>query len=517
MTISFYTRWMKLNYPNFFYSIAAIAAGAVFPLGLAPFNYFWAALLSSTLFLAVIINANTKQALWRGFLYGCSSFGVGVSWVFIAIHYFGNTAPWLAALLTIVFVFYLALFPSLLAYFLQKFFPSSSTAKFYWVYPSLWVLLEWLRGWFLTGFPWAYAGYSQLNTALAGFAPIGGVFLLSFLAVMTSSALIAPFYLPKKSRYTGLVLVILLWGIGYGSLYINWTQPNGKAIEISLLQGNIQREFKWNPEKVLANITHYIEMTKQHWHSDLIVWPEGTFSLPQNYGQEYIEKLDQEAAAHHSTVVIGLPYSENNQFFNSMMLLGSHHGLYAKRHLVPFGEYTPFSSLLKPLLSWLKIPMSDYTPGADHQDILNINGVHIAPFICYEIAYPGLVQQSLPAADVLLTTSEDAWYGNSIAVNQHLQMVQMRARESGRYSLFVANTGISAIINPEGKILQQLALNTQGSITEKIPAIIGSTPWIITGNWPWLTLMLVGILVIYSRQSRRHTKRTIKTNHRTIQ
>lgn len=507
-TISFYTQLMKLTYRNIFWPITCIAAGAIFPLGLAPFHYFWASILSATLFLATIINTNTKQAFWRGFLYGCASFGVGVSWVFVAIHYFGNTAPWLAVLLTMLFVCYLALFPGLLAWAMQKFFPTPSASTYYWVYPGLWVLMEWLRGWFFTGFPWAYAGYTQLNTALAGFAPIGGVFLLSFLTIMTGSALVTPFYLPRKSRYIGLGFVLILWGIGYGCLHIDWTRPNGKAITISLLQGNIQREFKWDPEKAFANINHYIDMTKQHWQSDFIVWPEGTFSVPQDYGQTFIQALDQEASKHNSTVAIGLPYRENDRYFNSIMLLGTQHGEYSKRHLVPFGEYTPLNSLLKPLLTWLQIPMSNFTPGPAHQAILNINGVRIAPFICYEIAYSGLVNQSLPEADVLLTTSEDAWYGESIAVDQHLQMVQMRAMEAGRYALFVANTGISATINHKGKILQTLALNTEGSITEKIPAIIGSTPWVITGNWPWLMLVLLGLLIIYWRQS-RHSKGAI--------
>jgi len=234
----------------------------------------------------------------------------------------------------------------------------------------------------------------------------------------------------------------------------------------------------------------------ENWNSDFIVWPESSFSLPQTYGKQVLDNLEIEAKQHNATINIGLPYQEaDGRYYNALMLIGADNGKYFKRHLVPFGEYTPLNFLIGPLLSWLKIPMSNFSAGPTNQPLLDVHGVKIAPFICYEIVYPNLVNRDLPEAQMLMTISEDAWYGDSNAVDQHLEMAQMRSLESGRYSLFAVNTGISAIIDDHGKILQSLSLNKRGVITQQVPAMIGRTPWSVTGDGIWLLMMLAGVMV----------------------
>lgn len=476
--------------------LVSLLIGAALPLAFAPFHYWFVSIIALAMLIELLNNCTPGRAFARGLAFGFGAFGTGISWVYIAIRYFGNAAPVLSVLLTSLLVLYCALFPALACYIQRKYFKDNALS-----FASIWVLSEWVRGWLFSGFPWLFVGYSQMSW-LGGFAPIGGIYLMSFITVFSA-------YLLTRLKVRPIVAISFLSAIflfGYFGQHIAWTAPNHKTLKVSLLQGNIAKELKWNPQQIMRNIHSYANLTKVNIRSDLIVWPEGTFSVPQTYGQPIIHELTTLAKKHHSTIALGIPYVDDNRFYNSLLLIGQSHGLYSKRHLVPFGEYTPLEKLLAPLISWLQIPMSNFAAGADDQALLTVKGITIAPFVCYEIVYPNLVLRDLPKANILLTISEDVWYGDSIAVDQHLQMAQMRSLESGRYSLFAVNTGISAIIDQHGKVIKSIPLHKRGVITRKVPAIEGATPWVMIGNWPWLMAMF--LLLIFVLRSHKIRKKT---------
>lgn len=492
----------------------AMTGGALMPFAFAPYHLFPLAMVGLTLLHISVQQASPKQAFHRGLAFGLGFYGVGIWWVYIAVRYFGNAAPALAVLLTALLIGYMALFPALLCAVQRRWFAQTTHWTQYVIFPSLWVLFEWLRGWLFTGFPWLFVGYSQLAGPLKGFAPIGGVYLLSFLTALCASLLSGAIF-KRTSRWVSTLGTILLISlIGFGLTWVNWTTPTGKTLSVSLLQGNIGKELKWNPKSAFENIDIYSKMTEANWSSQLVVWPESTFNLTQLYGKPLLDKLDAEAKKHQTTVNIGLPYlDENNQFYNALMLIGHNQGTYFKRHLVPFGEYTPLSGLIKPMMSWLKIPMSDFRAGSPNQPLLTVFDVTIAPYICYEIVYPSLVRQDLPQAQLLMTISEDAWYGDSNAVDQHLEMVQMRSLESGRWSLFAVNTGISAIIDEKGDILKQIGMHQRGTLRANVPAMTGRTPWVLLGDGFWLLLMgMALVLVLATRKNKKGGKSGQMTN-----
>lgn len=480
---------------NIFFAFIALLAGLALPYAFAPYSIYWLAIISPAVLLALWLNASVSQATWRGLLFGLGFFGNGVGWVYISIHHYGNAPASLAWVISGLLVLFLSLFQAVQGYVLTRMFPVTTFRKLLFAFPATWVLLEWVRTWFLTGFPWLFVGYSQGQTPLAGWAPIGGVYLLSFIALFTAGAIVSLWVFRKTfcRILVVMVAVVLLWVGGWYLSEVDWTLPTGPGVKVSLVQGNIPQEEKWNHKYLRSILNQYLELNSQAWGSKIIVWPEAAIPVFPRDVKEYLNDLNQAAKDNQATIFAGLPLFDQftANYYNAIMLFGENDGTYLKRHLVPFGEYVP----LKPLLGWLShfviIPMSGFTAGPSVQPSLSVANILIAPFICYEIAYPGLVASYLPKAQMLITVSDDSWFGKSVAADQHLEIAQMRALETGRFLLLSSNTGITAIINPKGKVIQRAHPFTPSVITATVQSISGATPWISYGQHLWLLMTII--------------------------
>jgi apolipoprotein N-acyltransferase len=482
----------------------AIVSGVLITLAFAPFNVTPLAILAPALLLALWLKVKKGRAFFRGWLFGLGYFGSGVYWVYISIHTYGMSPVWLSAFITIGLINILALFPAFTGYLLTRYFPNNNRTKLLCAFPVIWCFLEWLRGVLFTGFPWLSLGYSQINTPLKGYAPLVGVYGVSLIMVI-SSGLLLDTALNLRARknvmlaYQSLFWLVFIWVIGGFFSYANWTTPAGAPVKVSLVQGNIPQELKWNPAHVQPTLDEYSKLTREHWDSAIIVWPEGAVPITIQEAQDFLTRLSIEAALHKTTIITGIPMMAHpwGGYYNGVAAIGNGKGLYFKHRLVPFGEYVPFDAYLHHFLNILHIVMSDFIPGTENFEPLWASGHYIAAYICYEIAYPQQVAASYRGSGILLTVSDDAWFGESIAQPQHLQIAQMRALELGRPLLFVSNNGITAIINAKGRIQSRIPAFETGVLTDNVQAYKGTTPWEICGmNTFFIALMIMLIMSI---------------------
>lgn len=451
-------------------NLISLIAGGILPLAFAPWHYFWLAPLTTAILLYIWLKSTTWHAALNGWLFGLGMFGVGASWVYISIHRFGGASILLSLILTALFVITLAIFIAICGYCMRKLAPK----KFIISFPIFWVLFEWIRSHLFTGFPWLLLGYSQTNSCLRGYAPIIGVYGISFLIAFSAALIVAVF--KSRKKLFSIIILILIWIIGGLLVSINWTKPIGKPITISIVQGNIPQQLKWSPDQIAPTMQHYKNLTQPYWDSNIILWPEAAIPLPLPYAQTFVNQLSITAKKHHASLILGIPIQINSQYYNAAIALGAGSGKYHKQRLVPFGEYVPFESILRGLFAFFDLPMSEFVKGPKKQNLLHAGNILIASYVCYEVAYAHLVHQNLPQAQLLITISNDAWFGESIAAAQHLQIGQMRCLETGRYMLFSTNNGITAIINPQGKIIKQLPRFKSLVLTGKVYAMQGETP-----------------------------------------
>lgn len=503
--------------PSLFPYLLAIAGGILLPLSLAPFNYELAAFCSPAILLYCLSKASPKKSFLLGLLFGLGLFGLGISWIYVSIHNYTETQTILAISFTALFALAMALFPALMAYLLVKLFPENNFRRCVLAFPVIWVLFELLRGWLFTGLPWLYIGYSQLLTHLSALAPIGGIWLVSWATVFISSLLYSIFdyvYENKRNKTLRNILVILLiasWSVAtYIHKNFRWTERTGSPIHVSLIQGNIPQLLRWDPNEIQKTLKLYQGLTAYDLHSkikpDIIIWPESAIPLPLPEAQPLLNDLDKALKNYQVALMTGVPVQTKNPktnqiaYYNALLSIGDGHGIYFKQQLVPFGEYVPFEKWLRKLMGLFNLPMSTFISAQDSPEPLIAKSFKVAPAICYEIAYPNLVRKAVksksntPLADFIVTVSNDAWFGNSIGPNQHLEIAQFRALETGRYLLRATNTGLTATINPQGAI-QSIAPQFETAILkDTIWAMKKATPWVHYGLPPLLASF--GLLLI---------------------
>ena len=496
---------MQISSKNHWNLLAALA-GILFTLAFSPFDYPYLAPLALSLLFASWQNTTPRRALLRGYLFGLGSFGLGVSWVYISIHDFGG-AHWLSSgLLTVLFFGFWAVFPALAGYFSVKILPDNRTLISVGVMPVVWLLIEYFRGnCLLNGFPWLQSTYSQLDTPLAGYIPIIGVYGTGFLVALTASSVAFIF----QTRKHGLLLtafIVTLWATGSVLQTVKWTHAIGKPVQVSLIQGNITQDQKWRPENKLKTLQLYKELTEAHWDSAVIIWPET--SIPaylSEVNEWFLQPLSNAAKLHNTDLIVSLPTHGNStdEKYNAVMTLGKETGLYRKKHLLPFGEYLPWQPVSGFILNSLAIKLGNFTPGDIDQPLLKAGGYSFITSICYEDAFGDAGLTGLPDAAYLVNVTNDGWFGNSIEPYQHLQMARMRALETGRFMLRATNTGVTAVIAPDGKIISQAPLFTATVLTETITPMAGMTPYANWGDTPFIIVLPVLFfgLLVYGRLS----------------
>lgn len=500
--------------------LASIVLGILLAFSFAPYEIFPLAIIAPAGLLALLLHATPKRAAWLGFLFGLGMFSAGVYWVFISIHEYGDVPNILATLITAGLIGILALFPAVTCYLTNRYYPVNNTAKLVYAFPAMWLLSEWIRSWVGCGFPWLFLGYSQNMSFLKGYAPILSVYGVSLAVLMSAGLLVKMILAYKEKNFRHITLAFfsfaVLWIIGGALSLIVWTKPEGKPITVSLVQGNIPQSLKWSPEHINLSFDRYIQLTESQWtKSDLIVWPEAAIPVSLQNVADFIERLDEKAQAYHTELILGIPIqsTQSENFYNAIISLGKDKRTYLKRRLVPYGEYVPFQQLSSRVLSFMNVPMSNTLVGNYNQKPLLVGDTKINSSICFEIAFPELINMRDKTIGLLLTVTNDAWFGHSSAQSQHLQMAKMRALELARPVLFVSNDGITAIIDSRG--------NLQSAAPPRIPYVlqgmvqprVGLTPWMTNGIDPILFILICFLFVakrsVYSPSFTRRTKPTM--------
>lgn len=482
-------------------AVLAFFLGALCAIGFAPFGVLPAPGFSlAGLFLLWRRAPNPGAAALLGLAWGMGCFLTGVSWIYVSLHEFGGMAAPLAALATLLFCLVLAFFPALAGGLFARW--RSTTGRDVFLFAGLWTLAEWLRGTLFTGFPWLAIGYSQSPPSpLAGWGAVLGVYGVGFSVALIGGLLGSLAMTGWKKPLAWLAIALLLAG---GALLrqMDWTQPVGAPLKVALLQGNVPQSLKWDPQRLALSIDTYLHLARAH-PADLVVLPET--ALPLFFSEvprDVLRELTQ-----HGPALIGVAIgTTDGGYTNGAVLLTPSSdrfkalqvSAYAKRHLVPFGEYAPAGFAW--FFRFARIPMSDFTAGPPYQEPLAVAGQKIAPNICYEDIFGEELLAALPAATLLMNLSNTAWFGDSLAQPQHLQIAQMRAIETGRVMLRATNTGMTAMIAPNGIVAAALPPFATAALTVSAQGYSGLTPYARWGNLLALALAALACLPAMRRR-----------------
>lgn len=475
----------------------ALLAGASMPLGFAPFNQWLIPPVALAVFFAIVTAAPSRRALGAGYLFGVAYVGLSCYWIYISVSRYGG-GPFAGVLVTVLLVLAAALYPMAACGLGKSLGRGGRLRTPALALPLAWVLVEWIRSWLFSGTTWLTVGYTQIDTPLSGIAPVLGTYGISLAVVLIAGSL-AGLLLRPTPGWT------LVFGASVGaSLLIGWgldrpwTTSSGEPIQVALVQGNVAQDQKWRPQRLAETLNRYRTMSEPYFGAKLVIWPET--AVPVFYDRvraTYLDPLAREAARHGTTILTGVPVMDSARgvAFNAVARLGEPPAFYYKRHLVPFGEYVPFRDVLGNALDILGAPMGDFTAG-DSPASLMAAGHRIGVSICYEITFGKAIAAALPAADLLVNVSDDAWFGDSLAPYQHLQMARMRARETQRYLLRATNTGITAIIDAHGRVRERGPLFQPAVVTGQAQPRAGATPYVIWTDYPVVAGVLLGLAAI---------------------
>jgi apolipoprotein N-acyltransferase len=484
--------------------LIALAAGALNVFSFAPFGIWPLQIATMALVFWLVSRASSpKRAALTGWAYAAGWTTAGVHWLYISMHQYGGLPGWMAAIAVVLLAAALALFPALAmagSIWLKRRWPLAPAALFLLVLPSAWTLSEWLRGWVFTGFPWVTSGYAHSTGPLAGFAPLAGVYGLAWLSAVIAGSVVLLF---SKQRLA-LALPALLLAAGFGLQQVEWTEPHGAPISVRLLQGNVPQELKFAPEVISDTLSLYHDMIRAA-PADLIATPETAIPLfARQLPPDYLGRLTGFAQQTKSHVALGIPLSDGPaNYANSVLGIppapDARPYRYDKHHLVPFGEFIPLGA--RWFVNMMNIPLGDFTRGNPLQPPFAVKDQWVMPNICYEDLFGEEIAAQLaasrfagmPQATMLLNVSNIAWFGDSIALPQHLQISQMRALETGRPMLRATNTGATAVINPKGEVIAQLPPFERGVLSATVQGYKGLTPYSLYGNAPAISLACIAL------------------------
>ncbi len=485
--------------------LIAWLAGAIFIYALAPYGIWPLALVSPAILYALLLPEMTgKRAFIIGQAYGTGLWCVGAFWLYTSIHVYGGTPVWLALIMIALMGLGMGLFHGFLGVIFNRVVGKQPLS-----FAALWILQEWLKTWLFTGFPWLFVGYAFTEQYwLSSLAPVAGVFAISFVAILLAASIVE--LLRRRAGYAVVSVALLVISTALWLINPQWTKPKGTPdLSVSLIQGNIPQDLKWLTEYQVETLKIYAALTSTEWGRDLVLWPESSIPMFQTEAFGFINEMVKMAKATDTTWVTGIPYKDEAAFdaktdkyppfYNSVIALGADaEGLYKKQRLVPFGEYIPFEGVLDilPNLAGSQDIMS-YSRGSDQQAPLRVRGHNLGAAVCYEVAYPDTTRKNAIGTDFLLTISNDAWFGTSAGPLQHLQMVQMRALENGRWFMRATNTGVTAIIDHKGRIVERAPQFERTVLRAEVQARVGNTPFMRLGHYPILFIMTLLLLLSY--------------------
>lgn len=473
--------------------------GLLLNFSFAPYSQGWLAPFALGILFFEVHFVSPRAAFKKAFMFGCAFFTSNIYWINTSVHYYGNLSLFLSIPLILVLIMGLSLFFAIPLYIYRRYYDPHSWRHLLIGLPTLWTLQAYGRTFLFSGFPWDLLGYTQLTTFLAGWAPILGVYGVTWLTAFTSAALVAILTRRTKMALVITVVTSALWLVGAYLTHVSWTHPLKNIFQVTLVQGNISQEDKWQINGIDHSFERYWQLSQPFWqNSQLIVWPEAALPIMEDQAFFLLEQLQAITKNYHPVFLLGLLQHINAADYNSIIAISPAFAYYAKHHLVPFGEYTP--TWLDWLNNKLAIPFSSFSAGAVHQSPFYLQNIPVAANLCYEIIFPHLIRQQARSAALLITLSDDSWFGHSTAAAQHLAMAQFRALETGRPVLFVNNSGLTSIIDSKGKVQLQAPIDKMMAIHGIVQPYSGLTPWLaINERWEWISLLL--FLIISSNLS----------------
>ena len=505
--LSFRDSLSKLDY------LLALLAGGSMVFAFAPFPTYLlpiAWLAPAVFFWLNLKSISLAQRLRLAWVFGVGLFAGGAHWIYFSIHFFGGANTVVAVLMVTVFVVIMALFLLVFGWLAAYVTHFPTSVRLLVAYPAIWVLTEWFRGWFLTGFPWLQLGNTQIDTWLAHYAPVTGVLGVSWMVVFGAGALVLLIVGSMKERAIAVGLATLTTALGFGLSQVNWTQVKGDPIYVSMLQGNVDQFTKWDPAFRNENVQAYLNLMDGDKYPDveksqLVIWPETALSdfFHQSHDDVLLPLQGWAKDANADLLVGGFYYNRDKEaVYNAIMAIGAGHdvdkalatgeNIYGKQHLVPFSEYIPLLKYLRFLENVIKLPYDNVTPW-EGANTLTVAGQLVRLSICYEDAYATEMAKGLPEASMLVNVSNDGWFTGSIEPAQHAQIARMRALETGRFLLRATNNGLSEIINEKGKVLFGVPQYVPTVLTGFAVPMSGATPFVTIGNWfivPFMLLLL---------------------------
>jgi len=472
-------------------------SGLCLPLGFAPFHWYAVApFLLALLFLSQQ-GQSSRESMWRGFIFGAAAFAAGTYWLYISIHIFGRAPLAIAVLLMLGLVALMGLYIAVFGYCVARSGHCHNMVRWCLFVPACWTLIEWGRGWLISGFPWLSLGYGQIDGSLRGWAPVLGVYGVTFITALLAGVLTVLVSGRRKDKWFAVLTVIVIIIASWSLQDRVWTTAGEPAVKVSLVQGAVPQDRKWLRAQRRPTLDLYRQLTFAQDGPDLVIWPEVAIPSLDIRVRDYLDRIGAAARARKMQLLLGILVAgeEPGVFYNSVLAAGVPAGVYHKRHLVPFGEYFPVPGFVRNWMRLMSLPFTDTTPGPKTQPMIRVKDMPLAVSICYEDAFGAEQLDFLPAARLLVNVSNDAWFGDSTAPHQHLQMARMRALESGRYLLRSTNTGITAVISPQGDVIDRLPQFQSGVLSATVRPYTGTTPYVRFGNYPVVILCLLMVIL----------------------
>ncbi len=478
----------------------ALPLGLALALAFAPVNWRVLAVLCPAALFVLWHGAAPREAAWRGFLFTGGTFLAGTYWLYHSIHLVGQAPAWVALFLMVGLVAIMGLYTALVGYAVARWAPASGVARWLAALPAAWVLAEWLRGWFLSGFPWLALGYTQLATPLRGYAPVLGVYGVSLSVAVTAGAVAAVVLGGRRARVTATVVAVGTWVAGALLGPVAWTRPVGEPLQVALVQGAVPQSMKWQPGQREDTMRLYAGLTASHLGTPVIVWPESAVPALEESIRPYLANVSGVALQRGSSLIMGLIRRDaaSDSYYNSVAAWTEGEPQpqwYDKRRLVPFGEFFPVPARVREWLRLMNLPYSDFQPGTEDQAPLRAAGQALAPTVCYEDAYGAEQLRLVRQSTLLVNVTNDAWFGDSTAPHQHLDISRMRSLESGRAMLRATNDGVTALIAYDGSLAGTLPQFEPGVLRGAVQPHTGLTPYVRFGNAPVLGAMALMLLV----------------------
>ncbi|RJG51228.1 apolipoprotein N-acyltransferase [Motilimonas pumila] len=496
-------------------ALLAFVLGGVTHFAFAPYSLWPLALLTLTGLFLLLNKLGPKAAAGVGFSYGFGLFAFGISWIQVSMAQFGGMPTAVNWLLMGLLSAYLALFFALTTYTAARLNLAGPWQQLL-LLPACWLLFDWARGHIMTGFPWLWMGYSQIDSPLSGYAPIFGVQGVTLACLLIAGSITWAWQ--SKTYIMPLLVCVAVFGLGAGLNTMTFTQPQPTQ-KVALVQGNIEQKIKWEDEHLWPSIFKYYDLSQAVKDVDIVIWPESAIAAFEFQVEAFLQKFDNTLKQQNTALITGVINYDRSEkrYYNTLIGIGAieidktevsenqsnqsspyflgHDNRYFKHHLLPIGEFVPFETILRPLAPYFNLPMSSFNRGDYVQPNMTAKGQTLAPAICYEIAYSEQLRKNIGSdTSMILTVSNDAWFGTSIGPHQHLEIAQMRALEFGKPVLRATNTGVTAFIDQQGQLAAVAPQFEDIALTHQVTPMLGQTPYNRFGSWP-LIFWVIGVLM----------------------